>query len=98
MRYGVLFYEAMGLILLLTFLRFGVFFYEATRTVAVSDFVLSHLVFFSSYGRTFSHPIDHWYYRSSQKYCGMIGFVWKNASLKSRRAVISGWPHYMEPH
>jgi len=31
MRYGVLFYGAMGLILLLTFLRFGVFFYEATR-------------------------------------------------------------------
>ena len=31
MRYGVLFYEAMGLFRLLTVLSFGVFFYEATR-------------------------------------------------------------------
>ena len=37
MRYGVLFYEAMGLILLLTFFRYGVFFYEATRFLSVSQ-------------------------------------------------------------
>jgi len=43
MRYGVLFYEAMGLILLLTFLRFGVFFYEATRSPHTTNLMLDVL-------------------------------------------------------